>query len=319
MRTIARSILTVSAVVCASTLFVVHRYQGLLQAQRPGESQLEYRVDNTVRERGVVESANSIDVRCELPGTSTILYVVAEGSLVKKGDLLVELDAAGLREDLAKAEILVEQAKAQVSRSEAELVSVKKDGAAAIQFAEKALEAALVSKESVLADGGKLAYELTVTRSELAVATARVSTVEKLMEAAPKDRTSKSLDELRLAQIEATEAIKVAEARKVMLEKYERNARTVMLDLAVAEKRMLLGARITCSIRLDEARRSNRLPVGRHWHRSNENWLRLSSNLNAARSMRLRPELSCTPRQTRREPVAAPLLQKEPKFGSDKP
>lgn len=242
MRTIGLSILTVSVFVCVSSLFVIQRYPALLLAQRPSESQLEHRVDNTLRERGVVESARSIDVRCELPGTSTILDVVPEGSIVKKGDLLVELDSTSVRRELAKAEILVEQSKAQVSRSEAELIAVKRDGTAVIQFAEKALEAALVSKESALADGGKLAYELTVTQSELAVAAARISTVEKLMQAAAsKDRASKSLDELRLAQIEAREALKVAEARKVLLEKYERNARTATLELAVAERRMLLA------------------------------------------------------------------------------
>ena len=70
-------------------------------------------------------------------------------------------------------------------------------------------------------------------------ATARLMTTEKLMRKTPEDRGSKSLDDLRLAQIEAREAIKVAEARKLLLEKYDRKTKTAMLDLAIAEKRML--------------------------------------------------------------------------------
>lgn len=86
---------------------------------------LEYRVDNTVRERGIIESGRSIDVQCEVNGTSTILSIVPKGTRVEKGDLLVELDDAALRDNLAEPEGLVEQAKARGVQSEAELVSAK--------------------------------------------------------------------------------------------------------------------------------------------------------------------------------------------------
>jgi HlyD family secretion protein len=210
-----------------------------VRAQPPREAQLEYRVDNTVRERGIVESSRSIDVRCEVSGTSTILSIVPEGSRVEKGDLLVELDDAALRDKLAEAEVLVEQSKARVVQSEAELASVQAAGVATVHFTEKALAAAAVARERVLSDGGALAYELTVTKSELAVATARLVTAEKLIGETPENRGSKSLDDLCLAQVEAREAIKVAEARKLLLEKYDRKSKTAMLDLAVAEKEML--------------------------------------------------------------------------------
>jgi multidrug resistance efflux pump len=61
------------------------------------------------------------------------------------------------------------------------------------------------------------------------------------MAKALEDRGSKSLEELRLAQIEAQEAIKVAKARKTLLEKYEHKTKTAMLDLEVAEKQMQLA------------------------------------------------------------------------------
>ena len=173
MKTSIRSVLILSAMVCLGSLFVAQRHLGLVRAQPPLTSQLEYRVDNTVRERGIVESANSIDVRCEVPGTSTILHLIPEGSRVEKGDLLVELDSAALTEQLAGAEVRVEQARAQVVQSKAELDSTQGDGEAAIQFAEMALEAASASREKVLADGGELTYELTVTQSELTIANAR--------------------------------------------------------------------------------------------------------------------------------------------------
>ena len=60
--------------------------------------------------------------------------------------------------------------------------------------------------------GGELEYELAVTKSDLAVATARLNTTERLLARAPEDRASKSLNDLSVARIEASEAIKVADS-----------------------------------------------------------------------------------------------------------
>jgi multidrug resistance efflux pump len=87
----------------------------------------------------------------------------------------------------------------------------------------------------VLADGGELDYELAQTESEIAVAKARLQTAEDLKNSP----NSKAIEELRLVQIEASEAIKMAEARKLLLDKFDRKARTTMLDLNVAEKQLL--------------------------------------------------------------------------------
>ena len=132
MKTSVQSVLIMAVVVCAGLVLVVHRYPGVLRAQPPSEAQLEYRVDHTVRERGVVESSRSIDVRCELAGTSTILFIVPEWSRVEKGDLLVELDDSAVQNKLAEAIILVERSTSRVLQSEAELSSVRAAGTAAI-------------------------------------------------------------------------------------------------------------------------------------------------------------------------------------------
>ena len=53
--------------------------------------------------RAVVETV----VRCELEGTSRILSIVPEGTSVKKGDLLVELDGTSIKDKIAAQEITV--------------------------------------------------------------------------------------------------------------------------------------------------------------------------------------------------------------------
>jgi HlyD family secretion protein len=58
-----------------------------------------------LQEKGELEAANSIDIRCELEGRSTIIDLVPEGTHVKKGDLLVELASDVIDENIRNAEI----------------------------------------------------------------------------------------------------------------------------------------------------------------------------------------------------------------------
>ena len=54
----------------------------------------------TVTEDGNLESAENTEVKCEIPGGSTILWIIDEGESVKAGEKLVELDQAAI-EDLS--------------------------------------------------------------------------------------------------------------------------------------------------------------------------------------------------------------------------
>jgi multidrug efflux pump subunit AcrA (membrane-fusion protein) len=75
----------------------------------------------TVTERGEVESAGVTDVVSEVksknqPGVA-ILKIVPEGTQVKKGDFLVELDSSALKEERNTQQILVNTAEALVVQS----------------------------------------------------------------------------------------------------------------------------------------------------------------------------------------------------------
>ncbi len=79
--------------------------------------------DHIVLEQGEVESSSNIDVVCEVKakgGTGTpILWVIDEGTYVKKGDKLVELDASAFEDELTTQRIAVSGAEATVISSEA--------------------------------------------------------------------------------------------------------------------------------------------------------------------------------------------------------
>lgn len=67
---------------------------------------------------GNVESAQNIEIKCETPGGSTLLWIVEDGAQVKQGDELVRLDASLLDEQLAEQTILAEQARAALITAE---------------------------------------------------------------------------------------------------------------------------------------------------------------------------------------------------------
>jgi HlyD family secretion protein len=66
----------------------------------------------TVEERGSLESSQNVDVYCNVEGGTTIIRIVPEGTKVKKGDLLCELDSAALRDQLVNQRITTKSAEA---------------------------------------------------------------------------------------------------------------------------------------------------------------------------------------------------------------
>jgi multidrug resistance efflux pump len=72
----------------------------------------------TVTEDGNLESASNVDVKCQVLGGSTILWIVPDGSTVKKGDEIVRLDAATIEDQVNTQKIAYE--KAQAARIQAE-------------------------------------------------------------------------------------------------------------------------------------------------------------------------------------------------------
>ena len=76
-----------------------------------------------ILERGSVDSASNVEIRCQVEsaGGLTIISVIPEGAVVKKGDLLVELDSSTLRENVTKQQIAVLASQSKLAESEAAL------------------------------------------------------------------------------------------------------------------------------------------------------------------------------------------------------
>ena len=72
----------------------------------------------TVTEDGNLESASNLDIKCQVAGGSSILWIVPDGSTVKKGDKLVELDASVIDESINTQKIAYEKARSTKIQAE---------------------------------------------------------------------------------------------------------------------------------------------------------------------------------------------------------
>ncbi|MDR0704257.1 MAG: efflux RND transporter periplasmic adaptor subunit [Planctomycetaceae bacterium] len=117
-------LLLLIAILGAATYAGWKRLQVSVKADPP--QQVSVRKETFIHEileRGSVDSASNVEIRCEAEsaGGLTIISVVPEGTVVKKGDLLVELDSSTLRENVTKQRIAVLASKSKLAQSEADL------------------------------------------------------------------------------------------------------------------------------------------------------------------------------------------------------
>ena len=72
----------------------------------------------TLKEKGEVKAKKSVDVKCQVDGRSTIIWLIPEGTTVKEGDLLVELASENIDEAIKREQNDVERLKAEVVAAE---------------------------------------------------------------------------------------------------------------------------------------------------------------------------------------------------------
>ncbi len=94
----------------------------------------------TVTESGTISPSEQLVLKSELEGHSTILYLIREGTEVKTGDLLVELDVTNLEDRRIEQSILAENAEASFIRSRETLDVVKSQAQSDVEKAELALQ-----------------------------------------------------------------------------------------------------------------------------------------------------------------------------------
>ncbi len=132
----------------------------------------------SVTESGDIKAAVSTRVKNEMEGNSTIIQLIEEGTVVKKGDLLVELDASGQVERRATQEIAVEKAVAAVINAKKSLEILRKQTESEKRAAFNTWEFAKMDKrkfygeilESGKREMGELEQSIKAEEAEIALA-----------------------------------------------------------------------------------------------------------------------------------------------------
>lgn len=192
---------------------VDEEFSGLSDAQR---RDLARRSEETVRERGVLESAETVELRCQIPGGTTILRLVPDGSDVKKGDLLVELDDSALEGEAQQRRIEFEAARSAVVLAERRLSLLRRLAKVQVAAARQAVALAELAAEKYTGKDGEYEFRRASVESEIAVTRQRVEAANARLERARKQDPGE-VESARLQVVEAQAALAAAEGKKKLL------------------------------------------------------------------------------------------------------
>ncbi len=130
----------------------------------------------SITESGEIEAKESVDIRCEVEGSSTIVWVVEEGSVVEKGAELVELDSADLEEHVQTQEMTHNTSKAAFEKADKAYLIEKSTRESLLSVAALDVKFSLVDlrkylgtrlADHVIAMEGKTAFAKLVDNSDL--------------------------------------------------------------------------------------------------------------------------------------------------------
>ncbi len=237
-----------------STQPIAGEFRGLSPAQVAG---LQRRLDSTIRERGVLEPVEQAEVSSSVEEPTAILRLVEEGMRVRKGELLVELDDAALRDKLLKQQTVADRARSELHRAELTAVAAKEKNAAGLLAAELAVQVAEIDRKRQEAE---TALELQITEGEIAVAAQELKLAQDLLDRLKKAAENGVADARALAQAElpvakARAKLTAAEATKQFLAGHLRTHRSAAADLAIFEtKSILAGLRSESAVSAEKAR-----------------------------------------------------------------
>lgn len=170
----------------------------------------------TVVEGGLLQSGNPVTIRSTIEGRNAILEIVPEGTMVKKGDVVVVLDSAVLQDRLNLQDIDVEKARSELALAEEAL------GIQAMRNQEE--EATARCKRDLAAQAAKAYLEGTVVQERRKLQSAVMLAKEKSARARKQADASRRLVEKQYISRIEVEADEIAEKQAAEEEKLAEGA-----------------------------------------------------------------------------------------------
>ncbi|WP_082839977.1 efflux RND transporter periplasmic adaptor subunit [Gemmata sp. SH-PL17] len=160
---LAGAVLVVAAIGWgAPKLWPKHRVEDVLTATASVGD-----LDIVVSDKGELESAESVQVMCEVEGGGKITTILPEGTPVKKGDVVARFDTDVLQKGINEQEVKWEQAEGKVKAAVSELEVQKNKAESEIAKAELARTLADIDLEAYQATQGEYQAELDKRKGTL--------------------------------------------------------------------------------------------------------------------------------------------------------
>jgi HlyD family secretion protein len=232
---------SVGASVGALALVLLIALMTSSRSKTPGETYYLVRRGDfliSVVEGGTIEAVNEVVIRSEVEGTARVIFIVPEGSYVKKNDLLVELDSSSTMDAVNQQQINVEKAQFALIQAKQQLdiqksiVDSEIDAAKLkVEFAESDLKK--YAEGEALQTRRNAQIEITNVIETLRINEERLAWTEKLY--AQGYETKSTLDSHRLAVSQAILKLEQANKTLWMIETFDEPKRQRTLEAALEE------------------------------------------------------------------------------------
>ncbi|MCB9914361.1 MAG: efflux RND transporter periplasmic adaptor subunit [Planctomycetes bacterium] len=197
----------------------------------------------TVTERGNLEAQNSYSLKNEVEGRTTILYLIEEGTYVRAGDLVAELDASELVDRRVTQEITVQSARASKTKAEENLKIQEIENESQIAKARQQVEFATTDLEKFREGDRPQQIEevnenILLREAELVQAEATKTWSEELFDKGFIEKTELDRDQLAFSRAEVL--LEQSKRSKELLTTYEHPKEEARLagDLEEAQRQL---------------------------------------------------------------------------------
>ena len=206
----------------------------------------------SINESGTIKARDLEIIKSQLEGNSTVLWVIDEATHVKKGDVLVELDASKLEDSKIDQQTLVQDSDTSAITARGALDVGENQAQADIDIARLTLDFAKLDLEKYT--GAKGEYETAKTEAE-----AQISLSEEELEKAREERkwaktlasekyiSSTELKTAELAYNKADLNVKLAKNRLRLLNDFTYKRQLAQLNSDVSQAEMALERTKTSS------------------------------------------------------------------------
>ena len=197
-------------------------------------------------ESGTIKAREQVIIKSQVEGRTTILSLVPEGTVAKKGDLLIELDVSKLLDDKVDQEIRTQNAEAAFVGARENLAVTENQAQSDIDKAELALRLANLDWEKYTdPNGGEYSNQLMGAQVAITLKEGELKRAKSRLEGSEKLAKEKYISETELErdQLDAKKAdldLKLAKSDLKLLEDFTYKRRLEQLQSDVKQAEMAL-------------------------------------------------------------------------------